>query len=74
MEQKEYIEERMRELAMNIADFSIGDIVKCIDGRTCRITDKSLNTIQVFMERKTNKGIDCKQWFDMKNFNKIFKK
>jgi len=73
MEQQNYINERMKEFAMNIDDFSIGQIIEDVDKSHCEITDKTLNTIEVAIKRKSEKGIDCKQWFAMKEFNKRFK-
>ena len=73
MKQSEYIRERMAEFAMNIDEFSIGQIIEDTDKSHCEITNKTLNSIEVFMKRKSDKGIDCKQWFDMEQFNKRFK-
>lgn len=74
MKQNDYIKERMVEFAMNIDDFSVGEIVTDSKGFYYRIIDKTINTIQVQMKAKTEKGIDCNQWFDMKDFNKLFDK
>ena len=63
----------MAEFAINIAYFSIGQIIRDTDQSHCQITDKTLNSIEVFIKKKTDKGIDCKQWFDMKQFNQRFK-
>lgn len=73
MKQDEYIKERMSEFAMNIDEFSIGQIIEDTDKSYCEITNKTLNSIEVFIKRKSDKGIDCKQLFDMKQFNKRFK-
>jgi hypothetical protein len=73
MEQQNYINERMKELSMNIDEFSLGQIIEDIDKSHCEITNKTLNSIEVSIKRKTDKGIDCRQWFDMKEFNKRFK-
>jgi hypothetical protein len=69
-----YIKEKMADWAMNIADFQIGEDVLDDDSTICKITDKSANSIEVFIKRKYEKGIDCKNWFEMRNFNKRFKK
>lgn len=74
MEQQNYINERMKEFAMNIDEFSINQIVEDTDGTNCEITNKTLNTIEVFIKRKNEKGVDCKQWFAIKDFNRRFKK
>ena len=73
MKQQNYIDERMKEFAMNIDEFSIGQIIEDVDKSHCEITDKTLNTIEVSIKRKSEKGIDCKQWFAMNEFNKRFK-
>jgi hypothetical protein len=72
--QKEFINERMKEYAMNIDEFSIGQVVTHSDGRKCLITNKATNSIEVKLTRKTKQGIDCKQWYDMRLFNNTFKK
>ena len=72
--QKAFITERMREYAMNIDEFTIGEVVAHIDGRRCLITNKTINSIEVKLTRKTNEGVDCKQWYDMRMFNNTFKK
>lgn len=122
MEQQEYIDKKMKEFAMNIDDFSIGQAVIDTDGAICAIKNKTINTIEVFMNATISKcnscsgkgkvkkdievkhknffkriigkkmkkqidiecdnckgcgkyyyGIDCTNWFDMKEFNKRFK-
>ena len=72
--QKAFIAERMREYAANIDEFTIGEVVAHIDGRKCLITNKTINSIEVKLTRKTNEGVDCKQWYDMRIFNNTFKK
>lgn len=42
------------------------------DGTVCIITDMTDTSIEVLMKKKTDKGIDCKQWFTNENFNKRF--
>lgn len=64
----DYISERMKEFAMNIDDFSIGQIIGDYE-----ITNKTLNSIEVSIKRKTKKGIDYKQWFEMRQFNIFIK-
>jgi len=39
-----------------------------------KISDKSLNSIEVSIKKKRKEGINSKQWFNMQNFNKRFKK
>ena len=67
-----YINERMAGWAMNIADFNIGETILDKDGCECEILNKTTNTIEVFGKKKTNKGINCSDWFDMVSFNKRF--
>lgn len=73
MKKQNYIHERMKEFAMNINEFSIGQIIEDLDKRHCEITNKTLNSIEVSIKRKSENGIDCRQWFDMREFNKRFK-
>ncbi len=73
MEDKEYISQRMKDFAMNIEELSIGQTVFDSDNTDCLITDKTANSVEVFVRKKTNKGIDCTNWFDMKSFNNRFK-
>lgn len=80
MTQKEYIDECMKKLAKNIDEFSIGQtIIDVTDGSECLITNKTITSIEVFIKKKTSKGIDCTQWFamsayEMKQFDRRFKK
>jgi hypothetical protein len=74
MTQKEHIQKEMGYYAMNIDDFEIDEIVKRSDGSECRITQKTENSIEVYMKAKTKKGINYRQWFDMRKFNKTFNK
>ena len=70
-----YASDRMKEFAMNINDFELGELVIDVnDGSQARITEKSKNTVRLFLSAKTKKGIDCYGWFDMKAFNKRFTK
>lgn len=74
MTQEEYIAERMKEFAMNIDEFSIDETVIDSDGASCGITNKTINSIEVYIGRKNCEGINHKQWFDMRRFNERFKK
>jgi hypothetical protein len=68
--------------AANIAEFEIGDLVKESNGIVSKITNKSINSIEVEIDKlplkknasKENIGIKAKQWFTMENFNRRFKK
>lgn len=59
---------------MNIDEFSIGQEIRHSDGRVCVITNKTINSIEVYLTKKTNEGVNCKQWYDMRLFNNTFKK
>lgn len=63
----------MLEFASNIDDFSIGQTVLDADGMACTITNKTINSIEVFISKKAESGINTTQWFDMRTFNKRFK-
>lgn len=52
----DYMKERMAEWAMNIDEFQIGETIIDTDGSECRITNKSANSIEVFMKKKNRKG------------------
>jgi hypothetical protein len=72
--QEIYINKRMCFFAMNIEEFFIGENIMDQDGHICLITNKTVNSIEVFVRKKTEQGIDCTNWFDMKSFNERFKK
>jgi len=38
------------------------------------ITNKTANSIEVFLKKETKEGINCLQWFTIKDFNTLFKK
>lgn len=57
-----------------IDDFQIDENILDVDGSICTITNKTKNSIEVYIKRKSEKGVDCKNWFEMRNFNKRFKK
>lgn len=74
LSQKQYIEEKMTFFAQDIDSYSIGDIVIDNDGAECEVTNKTLNSIEIYISKKKDEGIDCKQWFTMNNFNMRFKR
>jgi len=43
------------------------------DSSVCTVTSHTLNSVEVFMKRKTNAGVDCRQWFSKSDFEKRFK-
>jgi len=70
---KEYIEERMSFYASKIDDFEIDESVKRKDnGKKCVITNKTKNSLEVYITKNSNDGINCKQWFTAKDFEKQF--
>jgi len=73
MTQEEFIVEKIKEYASNIDSFSIGQEIFDKDKSICIITDKTQTSIEVFIKKKTKKGIDAKQYFDMREFNQRFK-
>lgn len=73
--QEQYIADRMKEFAQNIDEFSVDEIIIDSDGAECTIADKTVNSIRVFIKKKNDKhGVNTWQWFDMRDFNKRFKK
>ena len=74
MKVKEYIEGKKALWAENIDEFEIGERVLDQDGGECLITDKTANSIEVFIRKKSDKGVNAKNWFTMKNFNRRFKR
>jgi hypothetical protein len=69
-----YIAERMKEFASNIDEFEIGEVIKDKDNAECVITNKTINSIEVGIKKKSKNGVDCTCWFDMRSFNQRFKK
>lgn len=69
-----YLEDRQKELNGNIDMYTIGEEVFDMDNAVCIITDKTINSLEVFRTKKTDKGIDCKDWFYIKDFEKRFSK
>lgn len=74
MTQREIIRHRMAELSYGIDEFDIGDIVYDTNGNDYKVSDKSRNSIELYIKKKINEGINCKQWFTIKDFIKKFKK
>lgn len=84
--QNEYIQERMADFASNINEFNIGDKLSSkLNGKDKRVyivTNKTLNTVELFVPRDPTKkdvegnytGVDSKNWFLMADINKKFKK
>lgn len=73
MNQEDYIKHRMKIYATNIDEFSIEQSVVDSNDNVCLITNKTLNSIEILINKTSNSGINYKQWFDMGRFNKQFK-
>ena len=72
--QAEYISGRMKDFAMNITDFSVGQIVvDKFDSTESEIINMTINSIEVFIKSKSVNGVNDRQWFDMRQFNNRFK-
>jgi hypothetical protein len=63
LEQQNYIDEKKKEFAMNIDEFMIGDTIIDSDGSNCKICNKTVNSIEVSIKRKNDKGCNSEQWF-----------
>ena len=50
-----------------------GEYVFCKDVKHV-VTNKTKSSIEVKCGKKTNKGVDALQWFDMRGFNDRFEK
>jgi hypothetical protein len=71
----DYIKEKQEQWAMNIDEFDIGDtVVELKDKSLAEITNKTSNSIEVLIKAKTKDGVDCKQWYVMNNFNRLYEK
>lgn len=58
---------------IQISDLWIGKmIIDCENRRLCRVTDLTSNSVEVHLTALTDKGIDCLQYFSIKNLNSRF--
>ena len=80
---RKHIKESMIMFAGNIDEFEIGMSIKDSDAAICKISNKTINSIEVEIGKKKPKknankeeiyGINCKQWFTIGDFNRRFKK
>lgn len=71
--QAEFIRENNAINASNIDDFFIGQVIVNSKGFTDMITNKTSNTIEVEINKRTKEGVTHKQWFTMSSFNKNYK-
>ena len=46
----------------------INQIVIDKDNANCKIVNKTINSIEVYINKKTDKGINYTQWFTEKDF------
>lgn len=74
MNQEDYIKSKMSDFTLNINDFTIGEVICDLDDNQYIITDKTLNSIEIYINKRSDQGIDCKQWFTMTKFVTRFKK
>ena len=51
----------------------IGSYIIDEDGLCCKVTDERTTSIEVFLLKKTDKGINCKQWYEKRDFEKRFR-
>jgi len=82
IDQEKYIAECNIKLASNIGEFEVGEIVldKNNNLAECMITDKTSNSIEVFIKRSMkhldehgkSMGVDAKNFFTIGDFNKRF--
>jgi uncharacterized protein YjgD (DUF1641 family) len=71
---EEYIKEKMKEFASNIDDFLIDENIIDSDGKISKITNKTINSIEVYTNKKSKEGVSGTNWYTMANFNRRFKK
>ena len=68
-----YITEMMKKFSLNISEYNIGEILlEKPSGKEHIITNKTTNSIEVFIPKKSEKGIGSYQWFDMGTISKTY--
>lgn len=70
----DYITEKQNEINGNTSTYSVGEFVRDQDGVKCEILQKTPNSINVLIFKKSKLGITSDQWFPIKDFEKRFKK
>lgn len=50
----------------------LGKIIKRKDGKICRIRNWTSNSVEIFITKSSDKGIDYFNWYDENNFIKQF--
>ena len=73
IKQAEFIRENNAINASNIDDFFIGQAIIDSKDFVDVITNKTSNTIEVEINKRTKEGVTHKQWFTMSSFNKNYK-
>jgi|GEM_PF-4384018 len=74
LSKNEYCDQKLIEWSMNIDQFSVGDVVIDTDLSECVVVSKTSNSIEVLVKKKNKNGIDSKNFYSMRDFNKRFKK
>jgi hypothetical protein len=54
-------------------NINIGDKVKDRDNKICTVIDTTNSSIRIFINKKTEQGVDCSNWFTNENFERRFK-
>lgn len=73
MTQDEYIKMKTLELCEGMENYSIGDRLRHKSGFTGEVVEKLINSICLFHKARTKQGIDCEQWYFVKDIVKEFK-
>lgn len=61
-----------KELNGNIDLYNVNQLVYDTDGAECKIVEKSINSLNVWIGKKSDKGINATNWFYIKDFEKRF--
>lgn len=63
----------MKNNFIETSDLKIDDTVIGLNNKKCKISNLTINSVEVFLKRTNSKGINHKQWFTIEKFNKEFK-
>lgn len=58
---------------LKIEEVTIGMEMTHVDGGCAVVSDKTTNSVEMFLYRTSKNGIDCKNWYAMEWFNRYFK-
>jgi len=58
---------------MDISEIKINENVIDNDETIHLIIGKTSNSIEILLYKKTSKGVNCRQWFTIEQFNKRFR-